>query len=349
MSRIRANNITNGAGTGAPTFPHGAVINGISTITANVSLNASELTVGTGNTINGTTDNTLRILTNGSERVNVSAGGSIGIGTNNPSAKLEVATSVDGEATLATFKNTSGGGINETVDIKLGLENTVASNVILRAGKEANHGSGAAADNFFAIHTTLDNTSSEKLRIASDGQIGLGGTNYGTAGQVIRSNGTSAAPTWTNVYQYYFYGVQDTEHDISTNTDTAILNLGTRALNVGDASIATWDESNGTLTIGADGAGIWWLAMGAGIDDIQSADYVQVVISKNGTANALGTDLSTKQRSWCSQANNITDAYVATICDLSTDDVVRFYVRHQEGSTEPTEPNRCFAMGYKMM
>ena len=70
-------------------------------------------------------------------------GGDVGIGTNAPSVKLEVATSVDGEATLATFKNTSG-GTNETVDIKLGLENTVASNVILRAGKEGKDSSGAA-------------------------------------------------------------------------------------------------------------------------------------------------------------------------------------------------------------
>jgi len=104
-------------------------------------------------------------------------GGSVGIETDNPGAKLEVATSVDGEATLATFKNTSKGGTNETVDIKLGLENTIASNVILRAGKEANHGSGAATDNFFAIHTTLDNASSEKLRITSSGNLGIGTDN----------------------------------------------------------------------------------------------------------------------------------------------------------------------------
>ena len=350
MSRIRANNITNGAGTGAPTFPNGAVINGISTITANVQLNTSELTIGTGTTISNPSNNQFRILTNGGERLRISAGGSVGIGTDNPTTILDVVRNVDGEATLATFTNKSRGGTNETVDINLGLEgNTNTSNVILRAGKGANHNSGAATDNFFSIHTTLDNTSSEKLRIASAGQIGLGGANYGTAGQVIRSGGDSAAPTWTNAYQYYFYGQQDTQHNITNSTDTAILNLGTNALNVGDASIATWDESTGTLTIGADGAGIWWLAMGAGIDDIQSADYVQVTISKNGTATATGTDVSTKQRAWCAAANNIADAYVATICDLSTDDVVRFYVRHQEGSTEPTEPNRTFAMGYKMM
>ena len=36
----------------------------------------------------------------------------------------------------------------------------------------------------------------ERLRIASSGQIGLGGANYGTSGQVLTSNGSSAAVTW---------------------------------------------------------------------------------------------------------------------------------------------------------
>ena len=100
--------------------------------------------------------------------------GRVGIGSTQQTAQLEVATSVDGEATLATFKNTSGGGTNETVDIKLGLENNIASNVILRAGKKGNHSSGSATDNFFAIHTTVDNTSSEKLRITGIGSVGIG-------------------------------------------------------------------------------------------------------------------------------------------------------------------------------
>ena len=36
----------------------------------------------------------------------------------------------------------------------------------------------------------------EKLRIGSSGQIGLGGANYGTSGQVLTSNGSGSAPTW---------------------------------------------------------------------------------------------------------------------------------------------------------
>jgi len=37
---------------------------------------------------------------------------------------------------------------------------------------------------------------SERLRFGSAGQIGLGGANYGAAGEVLTSNGPSSAPTW---------------------------------------------------------------------------------------------------------------------------------------------------------
>lgn len=39
----------------------------------------------------------------------------------------------------------------------------------------------------------------ERLRIGSAGQIGIAGANYGTAGQVLTSNGASAAPSWQTV------------------------------------------------------------------------------------------------------------------------------------------------------
>ena len=46
--------------------------------------------------------------------------------------------------------------------------------------------------------TTADGASSptERLRISNAGAYGIGGANYGTAGQVITSNGASAAPSW---------------------------------------------------------------------------------------------------------------------------------------------------------
>tara|TARA_A100001388_G_scaffold112784_1_gene82840 strand:- start:2860 stop:5553 length:2694 start_codon:yes stop_codon:yes gene_type:complete len=39
----------------------------------------------------------------------------------------------------------------------------------------------------------------ERLRIGSSGQIGLGGANYGSSGQVLTSNGSGSAASWTTV------------------------------------------------------------------------------------------------------------------------------------------------------
>ena len=39
----------------------------------------------------------------------------------------------------------------------------------------------------------------EQVRVASAGQIGIGGANYGTSGQVLTSGGASAAPSWAAV------------------------------------------------------------------------------------------------------------------------------------------------------
>ena len=40
--------------------------------------------------------------------------------------------------------------------------------------------------------------SGERFRIASSGQIGIGGANYGTSGQVLTSGGSSSAPSWAD-------------------------------------------------------------------------------------------------------------------------------------------------------
>ena len=49
-----------------------------------------------------------------------------------------------------------------------------------------------------ASDIVLKTNSSERLRIGSAGQIGLAGANYGTAGQVLSSQGASAAPQWAD-------------------------------------------------------------------------------------------------------------------------------------------------------
>ena len=50
-------------------------------------------------------------------------------------------------------------------------------------------------DNNFVLFNV---NAGEKLRIGSAGQIGLSGANYGTSGQVMTSQGASAAPQWAD-------------------------------------------------------------------------------------------------------------------------------------------------------
>ena len=107
MSRIRANQIVNQNNNGAPVFPKGAVINGISTITADVSLNTSQLngvdanfsgigtygvvSLGTGTSISSPSDNVLVLGTNDTEAIRVTSTGSIGINTTTVTAGVNVA------------------------------------------------------------------------------------------------------------------------------------------------------------------------------------------------------------------------------------------------------------------
>ena len=50
-----------------------------------------------------------------------------------------------------------------------------------------------------ASNLILNTGGSERLRIASAGQIGIAGTNYGTDGQILTSQGNAAAPTWSSM------------------------------------------------------------------------------------------------------------------------------------------------------
>ena len=45
---------------------------------------------------------------------------------------------------------------------------------------------------------TFVTNGNEALRIASSGQVGIAGANYGTDGQVLTSKGNSASPEWAD-------------------------------------------------------------------------------------------------------------------------------------------------------
>ena len=96
-----------------------------------------------------------------------------------------------------------GGGIyfknNGTQYLKLEYANwTFLNNTEVRIPDKLVHAGDTNTMIRFPSDDTIsfETSGSERLRIASSGQIGLGGANYGTSGQVLTSNGSGSAPTW---------------------------------------------------------------------------------------------------------------------------------------------------------
>jgi len=81
-----------------------------------------------------------------------------------------------------------------------------------------------------AFYTKIDTgTVTEKLRIDDVGAIGIGGSNYGTSGQVLTSGGSGAPVSWTTpsaggggITQYATFTYQPTTEQIVSNTFTAL-------------------------------------------------------------------------------------------------------------------------------
>jgi len=289
------------------------------------------------------------------ERLRIASDGKIGISNASPLYSLHLKNAMGSSPSWihmeATGSNVVGGGNGIAFDTS--ASNNASSNGLYLATIAGVRNSSDDGSNDLVFSTSKANVNSnlptEKLRINPVGAIGLGGPNYGTTNQVLKSQGVGVGVTWQNIYSFMFYGEQDTHHGVANAVYTAIVNLGARDFAVGDSSIAVFNEDAGTLTIGANGAGYWFLSMGAGIDDVQANDYTQCVIGKNGTGTDRGTVISSYSRGWNSGgANQIVNANTSCMVNLSANDVVRFYVYHNEGTNENTEPNRSFAMGYKI-
>ncbi len=168
---VYVDNIENVAGRGGPNLPLGMTVSGIATFSGNVSIG------GTLTYEDVTNVDSVGVVTARSG-VDINAGG------------LDITAggvNVGGISTL-------GGNVN----IAGNAQFTVASPQL-----EFNNGGPrlwSPSANTLTIHTGggFGSTTNERLRIGSAGQIGLGGANYGTTGQLLTSQGASAAPQWAD-------------------------------------------------------------------------------------------------------------------------------------------------------
>ncbi len=174
---LYVDNIENVAGRGGPNFPLGITVAGVSTLSGNVSI---------GGTL------TYEDVTNVD---------SIG-----------VVTARSGVDITSGGLDVTAGGVTVTagnIDISSGNVNILADNKYLKIGAGADLQFVHTGGETFITNSTGSLThrsdihkwenyagGSEYLRLGSSGQLGIGGANYGTAGQVLSSQGASAAPQW---------------------------------------------------------------------------------------------------------------------------------------------------------
>ncbi len=109
----------------------------------------------------------------------LNAAGNVGIGTSSPTFGSGSGLEIE-RAGIATFR----------------LENSTASNSFeLYADSAANGINLRGRDSSPMLFWT---SNSERFRIGASGELGIGGANYGTSGQVLTSQGSGAAPQWTS-------------------------------------------------------------------------------------------------------------------------------------------------------
>jgi len=90
------------------------------------------------------------------------------------------------------------GGSGVGLVFKPATNSTAAVGAGIAAIKPGGSDTDTTSDLAFYVSQN-DETLDEKLRIASAGQIGLGGANYGSSGQVLTSQGASSAVAWASL------------------------------------------------------------------------------------------------------------------------------------------------------
>jgi hypothetical protein len=162
---------------------------------------------------------------------------SVGIGTDTPSSPLTIydATSssllVSGDSTTTiiaarastdatspnlNFRKYRGSSASPTAAVAedgLGTSNysafdgtTLITAAQIQGSLESITGANSVAGYIRFFTRTTSAPLTERFRIASNGQIGLAGANYGTAGQVLTSGGASVAPSWAAPASYTSLG-----------------------------------------------------------------------------------------------------------------------------------------------
>ena len=149
-------------------------------------------------------NDSMRFATNNTERMRITSNGNILIGNSNGGS--EAINLVGGGGGILISRSTSSSPNDGQTLGDIGLNSYSASqtcssaDVLIRGQADGDH-SGSSAGSALLLFTKPASTgpgssATERLRINKSGAIGIAGANYGSAGQVLTSNGSGSAVSW---------------------------------------------------------------------------------------------------------------------------------------------------------
>ena len=155
---------------------------------------------------------------------------------------------VVGVMTAAQFDvtgKTTIGHLNIGSDIQIGNAGIItATTLIGNVTGNINHTS----------NLLLQISGSEKFRVGTSGQLGIGGANYGTSGQVLTSGGSGSAATWSTI------PTPDADKITEGNTEAEVIDTGS------DGHFKVTTEGSERFRITSDGSIQYRTAGGKGYD-----------------------------------------------------------------------------------
>ena len=127
----------------------------------------------------------------------------------------------------------------------------------------------------------LMSNGTERFRIGASGQFGIGGANYGTAGQVLKSQGSSSAPTWGAGSDLV---AESSTYDMTVFTagvNADVIDSSTRRISIGILSYSVTGSDNLRIQLRTSAGNITsgYISRGG---YTSNASYAQDVASSSG-------------------------------------------------------------------
>ena len=189
------------------------------------------------------------------------------------------------------------------------------------------HNDGASGTSELEFWTLPSGGSiTERLRIGSAGQFGIGGANYGTSGQVLKSGGASAAPSWGAAdgwAEHVYFNKDGDSANVSTNTWAKV------AWDAGyhrGTSTGQFSDANDRYTPGTAG----WYLITAGVccHHTNAGSWWHIEIRKNGTGYGVGHSHYPKTENGLRYNLHCTGLF-----DMDSTDYVEVFINQSTGTT----------------